>query len=455
MPPVCFSCHEDCGLCILNACVFSCRKTFSIYFSESRLRTILHCKPKNICKYTPKCQKTPYRMLFSHDMSNQFYDRQIKMKYSDELKKIIAEQYETGTSIPKLCSEYHISRSCAYNWIGLLKKHKRYSCKEISAREINLMENELDRLRKENEIFRRCNLTAALSLQDKLKQIEQLKDEFGVRPLCRVLEVRRSTFYHYLYRSPEKTQIELGDDVLRPKVREHFENSKERFGARKIRAKLIEEGLVVSQRRVLRLMDEMKLVCKQVRLRYWSTTSRKYKYYRNKLKKEFKQTAPNLVWVSDITYIRVKDDFYHVCVVIDLFSRKVLAYKISKNIDTALVMSTFDTAFEIRKCPANLTFHSDQGEQYTSYKFRSHLRELQVMQSFSSPGSPLDNAVAESFFACMKREELSHNLYDAVERLEKDVAEFADYYNRLRPHQKLGFRTPEQIERDYYSALKN
>ena len=310
------------------------------------------------------------------------------------------------------------------------------------------MQIELKRLRIDNQIYSRIKCFRTSPLPDKLAEIRRLKDDFSVYSLCRVLEVRRSTFYHYLYRSPKKTKLEIADDALRPKIQEHFENSKERFGSRKIRAKLIEDGITISQRRIIRLMNEMGLVCKQVRLRYWSTTSRKYKYYRNKLQQDFRQTEPNSVWVSDITYIRVKDDFHYVCIVIDLFSRKVVSHGISENIDEKLVKVTFDKAYEIRNKPKNLMFHSDQGIQYTAYGFKSYLRKLKVSQSFSNPGTPLDNAVAESFFACMKREELSHNLYDTREQLEQDVSEFVEYYNSMRPNQKLGFRIPEQVEEE-------
>ena len=96
-----------------------------------------------------------------------------------------------------------------------------------------------------------------------------------------------------------------------------------------------------------------------------------------------------------------------------------------------------------------MIFHSDQGFQYTDFRFRKHLKNLNVIQSFSNPGTPLDNAVAESFFACMKREELSHNLYETKEELEVDVAEYIDYYNSRRIHQKLGQRTPIEVEEDF------
>lgn len=113
------------------------------------------------------------------------------------------------------------------------------------------------------------------------------------------------------------------------------------------------------------------------------------------------------------------------------------------------MLTTFDSAFEMRHHPTGLTFHSDQGLQYTDFHFRKYLRTLNVTQSFSNPVSPLDNAVAESFFACMKREELSHNLYETMEQLEADVAEYIDYYNSRRIHQKLGPRTPVEAEDDF------
>ncbi len=161
---------------------------------------------------------------------------------------------------------------------------------------------------------------------------------------------------------------------------------------------------------------------------------------------QYKQTEPNKVWVSDITYARINEDFYAICAVIDLFSRKVLSYGISKTNDTALVLSTFKKAFNFRGRPEGLMFHSDQSVQYTAYKFRKFLRDNKVKQSFSNPGTPYDNAVAESFFSMMKREELSHNFYNAKNELECVVSEYINFFNSFRPLRKLGNRTPDEYE---------
>jgi len=117
-----------------------------------------------------------------------------------------------------------------------------------------------------------------------------------------------------------------------------------------------------------------------------------------------------------------------------------------------MVLETFNEAYRRRGQPAELMIHSDQGANYTSYMFRSFLRELKVRQSFSHPGTPHDNAVNESFFACMKREELSHKYYTSAEALAADVEEYVSFYNALRPHERLGDKTPDQLEEEYWQT---
>ena len=375
------------------------------------------------------------------------------MKVDEKIIQSIIRRYRSGEKIADLAREYQVSRSSVYRWIFARTEREVKSVTKISQRDFHAMQLELERLRVDNEIFIACHCSRYSSLQEKLNEIDRLKENYTIHALCRVLNVRRSTYYHHALRSPEKTIIELEDEKLRSLISEIFNQSKERFGARKIRTKLLEKNIQVSTRRVSRLMKEMDLVCKQVRLHYWSTTSRKYKYYGNKIKREFTQPEPNLVWVSDITYIRVQNDFYYVCVIIDLFSRRVIAHSVSMNMTEQIVREVFDRAFEFRNHPAGLTFHSDQGAQYTSFLFRTHLRKLGVTMSYSHPGMPLDNAVAESFFACMKREELSHYYYNSLDELEAAVSEYVTFYNESRPHYKLGNKTPLQCEKEFFSQV--
>ena len=125
--------------------------------------------------------------------------------------------------------------------------------------------------------------------------------------------------------------------------------------------------------------------------------TRKYKVYRNRIQQKFMTEAPNMIWVSDITYVHVEDILCAIGVIIDLYARKVIAFDVAKTADSAFIQRMFDSAFEMRGKSAGLIFHSDQGTQYTAFEFRKHLRGLKVKSSFSNPGTPLDNAVAESF----------------------------------------------------------
>lgn len=214
-------------------------------------------------------------------------------------------------------------------------------------------------------------------------------------------------------------------------------------------------GYQVSEYRISRLMKEMGL--KVARPQYMAAhlKSLPREQFKDLLQQEFHQIAPNLVWVTDITYIKVANQYYYVCVIIDLFSRMVLSYSISNKADTPLVMQAFDVAFVSRNRPQNLMLHSDQGTQYTSYLFRRHLQELNVQQSFSHAGSPYDNSVCESFFHTMKKEEIYHHLYAFEAELKCAIEEYLTFYNSQRPHRKLNMQTPVSFENNFYCFIEN
>lgn len=172
-------------------------------------------------------------------------------------------------------------------------------------------------------------------------------------------------------------------------------------------------------------------------------------YFKNYLKREFKQKSPNKVWVSDITYVKVGEQYYYICVILDLFSRMALSYGISDVIDTTLVIKTFDTAFDKRDKPKNLMFHSDQGVQYTSYIFRQYIKSKKVKQSFLAPGNPYDNSVCEAFLHTLKKEAIYHNLYNTPGELMAVMEKYIYFYNEERPHRKLNMKTPLQLETEF------
>lgn len=172
----------------------------------------------------------------------------------------------------------------------------------------------------------------------------------------------------------------------------------------------------------------------------------------NILNRNFCVSRPNSVWVSDITYIRVNSSFVYLCVVIDLFSRKVISFKISRKINSQLVIDTFKDAFYKRNEPKNLIFHSDNGSQYTSSDFRRVLDGFNVVQSFSKKGCPYDNAVAESFFKFIKYEELNRYSFHSLEDLCLHIFDYIEgFYNSSRPHSANDMLSPNSKEELFYN----
>ena len=379
---------------------------------------------------------------------------QRKGRFTDEFRKEIVARYQNGKSIPDLCEEIKIGRSTLYRWISLYTLFRRNAGELFTSIDVYRLREENRMLYEENQVLRHCKCHPSDSLNIKMQEMKKWQDQFSIHALCRAMDVKRGTFYNYLFRSKPQTLYSKTDEMLRPLIQTVFDESKERFGANKIRIKLAEQGIKVSAAHIKRLMKEMNLLAKQARLRCYNSTNRQYIYRRNRDHQDFTRTAPNQLWVSDVTYARVNADFYAICVIIDIFSRKVLAHKISRQNNTTLVLAAFQDAFEKRGNPQNLMFHSDQGLQYTAYRFRKYLRDHNVKQSFSNPGTPYDNAVAESFFSIMKREELSHNYYHSEEELSATVAEYIDFFNRQRPHHKMGDLTPDEIEKRYYMMAK-
>lgn len=210
------------------------------------------------------------------------------------------------------------------------------------------------------------------------------------------------------------------------------------------------EGFKVSNEMVRTLMRDMGLVSiRQSAKKLYEDEGRKYK---NHLNQEFDTCKPNEVWVSDVTYFKYGENAYYICVIIDLFSRMVVGYKIGKTNSTQLVKSTFQIAYKARQPDSSLIFHTDRGGNYRSKAMNGYMRSLHITHSFSRAHVPYDNSVMESFFASLKREELYRTKYRSEADFRSAVDKYIIFYNTKRPHRKLQYKTPEQKEEEY--ALK-
>jgi putative transposase len=220
------------------------------------------------------------------------------------------------------------------------------------------------------------------------------------------------------------------------------------MGAYKIRQRLIVEyNKRVSVGKVYRLMKSMtlpKMSTVKPRVHYRKCVEEKLE---NLLNQEFNPKAPNQVWVSDITYVKVSGRFAYICAIMDLYSRKIISYKVSTSIDTKLVLDTFGLAYSKRGFPNGVMFHSDQGVQYTSKDFRKALDAADFVQSFSAKGHPFDNAVMESFFRYLKHEELNRRVFNSLLELNLSLFEYVEgFYNKRRPHSANSLLSPDEKE---------
>ena len=180
----------------------------------------------------------------------------------NQLNSQFAHLHSMGWTIHDLCKKFGICKSTAYNWIRKYAPVKRTKGRTITAHDFYQLERENKTLRAENEIFRRCGCSLVSPLVDKLAAIDRLKSEFTVHMLCQTFDVLKSSYYHPALRSPVKKWHELDDDELRPLIKEIFVNSRERFGAQKIKFILQQQGKNISRAHISRLIQEMNLVCK-------------------------------------------------------------------------------------------------------------------------------------------------------------------------------------------------
>ena len=241
---------------------------------------------------------------------------------------------------------------------------------------------------------------------------------------------------------------------IRRQILQIYIDYQKRPGAYKIQRVLERDyGRHISVGRVYRLMQTMnlpKMSTRKPRFVHAATDLE----CKNLLEQKFYPKHPNQVWASDTTFIRVGSKWLYLCVILDLFSRKVIAWKVSSHHDVDLIIDTFKLAYESRKRPKCLMFHSDRGCQYTAYAFRKLLDSCDVLQSFSRKGYPFDNAVVESFFKYLKQDEVNRKTYHTLQELQLSLFEYIEgYYNPKRPHGTLGMLTPDEKEKVYYDSI--
>jgi len=272
------------------------------------------------------------------------------------------------------------------------------------------------------------------------------KAHFDVRLMCNVLGVSSSAYYEW--EREQESQHEKRDAELLVLVRRIFVDFRGRYGAPRIHDKLAAQGISVSRKRVARLMREAGLKAKS-RRKYKATTDSNHSLpiAPNLLKRDFEVDRPNAVWVSDITYIWTRQGWMYLAVILDLYSRKVVGWSLAERMTASLICDAIDAAVRLRRPGEGLVFHSDRGSQYASKVFRRRLWRNRMRQSMSRKGNCWDNAVAESFFATLKKELIRNHAFETRAHARSEVFEYIEvFYNRQRSHSLLGYETPDGFE---------
>ena len=271
--------------------------------------------------------------------------------------------------------------------------------------------------------------------------------------MLKILGVSRSGYYSWLHHCPSKLVIHR--EKIKEKIRKIYNNSHQNYGAPKIAKELRKTGEVISERTVGIYMRQIGIRAQWVKP--WIATTQHSNFgeeLQNILQEQFNPATPNAVWCSDITYIWTVNGFVYLTSIMDLYSRKIVAWTLSKRLDVSCVVKTITKAKERRNITSPLLIHSDRGSQYVADEYKKATKKMQ--RSYSKKAYPWDNACIESFHALIKREWLNrfriHNFHEAYCLVFEYIEAF---YNTVRTHSHCDFLSPDEFERLYRARCKH
>jgi putative transposase len=274
------------------------------------------------------------------------------------------------------------------------------------------------------------------------------KAEHSISIMCRVLEVSRSGYHAWAQRPLSAHALE--DARLTARIGELFPKRRGAYGSPRIWADLVvDDGERISRKRVERLMRLAGMSASPTRK--WRATTIRVAGVRvadDLVDRRFAASGPNRVWVADITYLRTRQGWLYLVAVQDLYSRRIVGWSMQDHMRTELVSDALEMALARRRPDPGLIWHSDQGSQFVSLAFGQKARAAGIAQSMGSKGDCFDNAVAESFFATLKKELVHRRSWPTKDELRSELFDYIEvFYNRQRRHSTLGQRSPADYEK--------
>lgn len=268
----------------------------------------------------------------------------------------------------------------------------------------------------------------------KIKIILANKEKYSISAMCRYLKISRSSLYY-------KATGRADDVDLRNDIQIIFKDSRNNYGARKIKVELSKKGYIASRRKIRQIMNELGLVS--------NYTVKQYKVHKstcnndlvnNEVKREFERDVPLEVVVSDLTYVNVGGKWNYICLLLDLYNREIIGYSVGKNKDAQLVYKAFHT---VKRDLSNISiFHIDRRNEFKTHIIDEVLKAFEIKRSLSAKGFPYDNAVAEATYKVVKTEFAFNRRFEGFKELERELFDYANWYNNIRIHGSLGYLAP-------------
>ena len=255
-----------------------------------------------------------------------------------------------------------------------------------------------------------------------------------------------SRFGYYSWKSRGRSARAQKDIELTNQIETAYHAVDGIYGSPKIHQRLKQEGIHAGKNRVARLMQENELKARCARIyRSHAKIDRFYASIRNQIH-DLEATGPDQIWVGDVTYLKVNEEWRYLAVILDKYSRRVVGWSLSKKRNAELSLAAFKRAAAKRLISTGLYFHSDRGAEYVAHKYQNWLKNQGVIQSMNRKGVMNDNAEMESFFHNFKAERLHRNEYCTEKELRAAIIEYVGFYNQKRIHSSLNYMTPNEFE---------
>ena len=290
--------------------------------------------------------------------------------------------------------------------------------------------------------------------------VDDHRSVYGVELICRILQIAPSTYYHQLACRADPTKAsarQQRDAVFRPKIQKVWNDNWKVYGVRKAWRQLKREGVDIARCTVARLIAEMGLRG-AVRGKVVKTTvpDTSVPCPRDKVNRQFRAPVPNMLWVSDFTYVSTWQGFAYIAFIIDTFANRTVGWKVSRSAKTDFVLDALEQALYARRPSRDgkLTHHSDRGSQYVSIRYTDRLAEAGIEPSVGSVGDAYDNALAETINGLYKTEVIRRRSSSkTAEEVELETLKWVDWFNNRRLLEPIGHIPPAEAEHNYYAMM--